>query len=82
MSSFDVDFCHQFVQYYVVIVWKWKEIQGREYMYRAILLCVNDNTVDVPQFQTLVHNIRIRFLINVQVQGHHPLQWAPFQVTG
>ena len=22
------------------------------------------------------------FLINVQVQGHHPHQWAPFQVTG
>ena len=26
--------------------------------------------------------IIIRFLINVQVQGHHPHQWAPFQVTG
>ena len=24
----------------------------------------------------------IGFLINVQVQGHHPHQWAPFQVTG
>ena len=28
------------------------------------------------------HNIIIRFLINVQVQGHHPHQWAPIQVTG
>ena len=27
------------------------------------------------------HHI-IGFLINVQVQGHHPHQWAPFQVTG
>ena len=26
--------------------------------------------------------IIIGFLINVQVQGHHPHQWAPFQVTG
>ena len=23
------------------------------------------------------HHIIIRFLINVQVQGHHPHQWAP-----
>ena len=28
------------------------------------------------------HHIIIGFLINVQVQGHHPHQWAPFQVTG
>ena len=28
------------------------------------------------------HNIIIGFLIYVQVQGHHPHQWAPFQVTG
>ena len=28
------------------------------------------------------HIIIIGFLINVQVQGHHPHQWAPFQVTG
>ena len=27
-------------------------------------------------------HIIIRFLINLQVQGHHPHQWAPFQVTG
>ena len=26
--------------------------------------------------------IIIGFLINVQVQGHHPHQWAPFQVPG
>ena len=26
--------------------------------------------------------IIIRFLINVQMQEHHPHQWAPFQVTG
>ena len=26
--------------------------------------------------------IIIRFLINVQVQGQHPHQWAPFQVAG
>ena len=26
--------------------------------------------------------IIIGFLINVQVQGHHPHQWAPFHVTG
>ena len=26
------------------------------------------------------HQIIIRFLINMQVQGHHPHQWAPFQV--
>ena len=26
--------------------------------------------------------ITIRFLINMQVQGHHTHQWAPFQVTG
>ena len=25
--------------------------------------------------------VGIRFLINVHVQGHHPHQWAPFQVT-
>ena len=28
------------------------------------------------------YHIIIRLLINVQVQGHHPHQWAPFQVTG
>ena len=31
---------------------------------------------------TKYHHIIIGFLINVQVQGHHPHQWAPFQVTG
>ena len=30
----------------------------------------------------LIIIIIIRFLINVQVQCHHPHQWAPFQVTG
>ena len=29
----------------------------------------------------LNHIIIIRFLIDVQVQGHHSHQWAPFQVT-
>ena len=33
-------------------------------------------------FFNLTHTIIIRFLINVQVEGHHPHQWAPFQVTG
>ena len=28
------------------------------------------------------HIIIIGFLINMQVQGHHPHQWAPFKVTG
>ena len=28
------------------------------------------------------HHIIIRFSINMQMQGHHPHQWAPFQVTG
>ena len=27
------------------------------------------------------HHIIIRFLIKVQVQGHHPYQWVPFQVN-
>ena len=33
-------------------------------------------------YPTLRDPIIIRFLINMQVQGHHPHQWAPFQVTG
>ena len=39
--------------------------------------------VNVLKFRTvdLVHII-IGFLIKMQVQGHHPHQWAPFQVTG
>ena len=28
------------------------------------------------------HNIIIGFLINMQVQGQHPHQWAPFQTSG
>ena len=28
------------------------------------------------------HHIIIGFLINVQVQGQHPHQWAPFQIAG
>ena len=31
---------------------------------------------------SLLHIIIIIFLINVQGQGHHPHQWAPFQITG
>ena len=31
---------------------------------------------------SLHHHIIIGFFINVQVQGHHPHQWAPVQVTG
>ena len=34
------------------------------------------------QVSTDHHIIIIRFFINLQVQGHHPHQWAPFQVTG
>ena len=29
-----------------------------------------------------IYIIIIRFLINVQVQGQHPHQWAPFQIAG
>ena len=36
----------------------------------------------VPKLYLHVIIIIIGFLINVQVQGHHPHQWAPFQVTG
>ena len=32
--------------------------------------------------QPFSYIIIIGFLIYVQVQGHHPHQWAPFQVTG
>ena len=45
-----------------------------------------------PQSMFLSKNIKtnvypcisyiIRFLINVQVQGQHPHQWAPFQIAG
>ena len=34
------------------------------------------------KFRISIIIIIIGFLINVQVQGHHPHQWAPFQVTG
>ena len=30
----------------------------------------------------IIYHIIIGILIYVQVQGHHPHQWAPFQVTG
>ena len=43
------------------------------------------NTIPQNQDQTQkphTHNIIIRFLINMQVQGHHPHQCPPFQVTG
>ena len=30
---------------------------------------------------SIIININ-RFLINMQVQGQHPHQWAPFQVAG
>ena len=44
----------------------------------------------MPKWLTLVmlnkllhhHIIIIGFLINVQVQGQHPHQWAPFQIAG
>ena len=39
----------------------------------------------VHQYSTIKvhhHIIIIGFLINVQVQRHHPHQWAPFQVSG
>ena len=39
----------------------------------------------VRRFQPVKCNIIIiiiRFLINVQVQGQHPHQWAPFQTAG
>ena len=32
--------------------------------------------------QILLHHIIIWFLINMQVQGQHPHQWAPFQIAG
>ena len=36
----------------------------------------------VTKHELPIFIIIIGFLINVQVQGHHPHQWAPFQVTG
>ena len=36
----------------------------------------------MPTSVVCSYHIIIGFLINVQVQGHHPHQWAPFQVTG
>ena len=39
--------------------------------------CVNDS-----QELLISYHIIIGFLINVQVQGQHPHQWAPFQIAG
>ena len=36
-----------------------------------------------PPCKTVTYyHIIIGFLINVQVQGQHPHQWAPFQIAG
>ena len=41
------------------------------------------DSMNIPKIEFIAyHHIIIGFLINVQVQGHHPHQWAPFQVTG
>ena len=41
------------------------------------VLCYLYSSVD-----SSYHHIIIRFLINVQVQGQDPHQWAPFQIAG
>ena len=36
-----------------------------------------NHTTTLPSYHVI-----IGFLINLQVQGHHPHQWAPFEVAG
>ena len=35
-----------------------------------------------PSRAIISYHIIIGFLINVQVKGQHPYQWAPFQIAG
>ena len=42
--------------------------------------CVKEDTYDDNATNDYISYIIFGFLINVQ--GHHPHQWAPFQVTG
>ena len=53
------------------------------------MVCSSENCGVQDDFQEnsdtgshIYHNIIIRFLINVQVQGQHPHHWAPFQIAG
>ena len=50
------------------------DIVIRELCYKGTILQMNNRKMTIF--------IIIRFLINMQVQGHHSHQWAPFQVTG
>ena len=51
----------------------WRENHGYKIMVIGTYLSYGERIIII---------IIIGFLINVQVQGHHPHQWAPFQVTG
>ena len=55
------------------------------YMYLPYPLIVHGYIVEVrgtiKKFPTEIIFIIIRFLISMQVQGHHPHQWDPFQIA-
>ena len=65
-----------------------KMVFGENYLKQALfqilslfsLLNVITKFNNFPTYIIII--IIIGFLINLQVQGHHPHQWAPFQVTG
>ena len=46
----------------------------KAYVVGTYLNCINKSSY--------YHHIIIGFLINVQVQGQHRHQWAPFQIAG
>ena len=53
-------------------------LEGPEYENTTLYPCMGES---LARYKDIIIII-IGFLINVQVQGHHPHQWAPFQVTG
>ena len=65
------------------LLWDKAQSNYKDHNLKEVTLNNIGKSVEIPGL-CQIHNIIIiiRFLIKVLVQGHHPHQWAPFQVTG
>ena len=68
--------CWYFIKSCILFVcWYTSQRHFSAILWRTQLVC---SCWSAPTY----HHFIIRFLINVQVQGQHPHQWAPFQIAG
>ena len=80
LSQGNGNIIHNFGKFLLFLNWEGADI--RPQIWPKKIPVININILLYYNLVQAFHYIIIRFLINMQVQGHHPNQWDPFQVTG